>query len=669
MKIALLDLNHTTRGITNNRVPLGLGLIATYLRKTVEYKFDIKMFKDVKKAKITFKSWIPDIIGIALYSWNSELNLYIANSIKIINPKCVIIAGGPNLPLISKKKYKFLKNNNFIDICVAYDGEIPFTTIVKRIISGESIESIKTKPSAGTYSLDPNNDKLIESKEQPPRLDSLDDFGAVYAEGVFDEFLKDGFHPFVQTHSGCPFKCAFCHNSDDYYSSLIFQSPKIFKKDIEYLGKWFAGRHEIILYFANANMSLYKQDFAIAKIVREIQEKYDWPRFMKINSGKKPQKLLDLLSIIKYMPAIALQTLTPLVLKNINRVNIPFDEFCTFQQEILRRTGEMPTTELILSLPGETKETFLHSLKKVLNSGVQNVVIYTLMNLKGTPLATEEMSNRFKNKIQYRLIPRQFSTINGHKIFETEEVIISTKDMSFKDYLELREICFTVMSFFGSAELVPLKSLLLELKIDMAKWIFNIHSHISEYPDLLSIYKDFIKETREELFPTKEALIKCYSNPDNYQALISGIRGDNLIRKSKYIILSENYSSYLKLAINEARKLINEKLGNNNLDKLIDDLEQFLSYRNMKSILSGEILPTFQNITLTYDIPEWLKNPEGKKLLSEYKGLYSYKVKFSSDIRKKLNDFKEMNKEMSLSLQITYRDGLIRDFWPLWKKI
>ncbi|MFX1501110.1 MAG: hypothetical protein ACFFDH_09135, partial [Promethearchaeota archaeon] len=135
------------------------------------------------------------------------------------------------------------------------------------------------------------------------------------------------------------------------------------------------------------------------------------------------------------------------------------------------------------------------------------------------------------------------------------------------------------------------------------------------------------------------------------------------------IILSKNYSSYLKLAITEARKLINEKLGNSNFDKLIDDLEQFLSYRNMKPILSGEVLPIFQNIKLTYDIPEWLKNPEGKKLLSEYKGLYSYKVKFSSDIRKKFNDFKDMNKDMSLSLQITYRDGLIKDFWPLWIKI
>ena len=47
------------------------------------------------------------------------------------------------------------------------------------------------------------------------------------------------------------------------------------------------------------------------------------------------------------------------------------------------KTGETSTTELILCLPGETKKSFIETLKTVMNSGVQNIVIYTLMKLKG----------------------------------------------------------------------------------------------------------------------------------------------------------------------------------------------------------------------------------------------------------------------------------------------
>jgi len=50
MKIALLDLNHTTCGIHTNTVPLGLGLIATYLKKTVDHDFDIRRNNDFSES-------------------------------------------------------------------------------------------------------------------------------------------------------------------------------------------------------------------------------------------------------------------------------------------------------------------------------------------------------------------------------------------------------------------------------------------------------------------------------------------------------------------------------------------------------------------------------------------------------------------------------------------
>lgn len=666
MKIALLDLNHMTRGVHTNTVPLGIGLISRYLQGTIKSDFEIKMFKEPNEALAILTSWQPDVLGLAQYLWNSELNLYFAKLIKKINPKCLVIAGGPNLDLSESQRITYLKNHPFIDICVAYDGEIPFAEIIKRLLSGESKAGICGNPVAGSYSFDTESGKIIASALTPPRLKTLDVFGSIYADGFFDEFLDQGFHPFLQTHRGCPFTCAFCHTSDSYYSRMLFLSPDIFRKDLEYLGKRFAGRHDVTLYLANTNMSLFREDFAIAKIIREVKEKYDWPRIIGVNSGKDPKKLLEMLSIINFQPGIALQTLTPKVLENIKRKNISFADYISFQHEILEKTGETSSTELILGLPGETKETFLETLKTVLNSGVQDICVYTLMNLKGTLLSSEEYASRYGYLTRHRVVPRQFSIVQGEKILDTEEVIVGTNTLSFDDYLDLRGLCFTITIFFSSTELIPLKRFLLESGVDLAQWIFSIHNRLVEFPEIKSSFEAFISETRNELFLSREDLLEYFNKADNFEALRSGKLGDNLLRKYKCLVISNNFKVFLDLAVAEAKKLLTKKLGEKEADDILSDLVKFISTRDVKRALEDPNLIVNQKVYLNYDIPSWFSTSGNKSLLREFHGFFEYSVNSDESIGKKARDFVKMNKEHDLSLQILYRDGSIRYFWPKW---
>lgn len=574
MRIALLDLNHVTCGVHNNTVPLGLGLIATYVRRKINRKIEIKIFKDVKKSLLCFKKWKPDIVGITQYSWNSELNLFIAGLVKQSNPECLVVAGGPNLEMQDAGRVKFFKNYPFVDICVSYDGEMPFAEIIKLALSGVDSRRINKFHVAGAYSFDHNKNTIIASTQKPPRLNSLDVFGPLYINGLFDEFLDDGFHPFLQTHRGCPFTCAFCHTSDSYYSRMLFLSPEIFIQDMEYLGRRFSGRHDVVLYMANTNMSLFEQDFVIAKIIRKIKDKYDWPHIINVNSGKDPKKLLKMLSIIKFQPGIALQTLTPRVLKNIGRINIPFNEFVSFQREVLRKTGETSTTELILCLPEETKESFLVTLRQVLYSGVQNVVIYTLMNLKGTTLSLPEVARKYGYVIRHRVVPRQFSLIEGKMILDTEEVVVGTDTMSFADYLELRGIAFTATSFIGSVELMPLRRLLVEYDLDLSQWIFGIHGNLLRHEALKILYDGFICDTKNELFVDRSSLIRFFEKEENFNALVSGKFGDNLLRKYKFLLLAKHYREVLELAISEAGKLLAQRLGEKRSKDLLSDMSK-----------------------------------------------------------------------------------------------
>jgi len=333
----------------------------------------------------------------------------------------------------------------------------------------------------------------------------------------------------------------------------------------------------------------------IAKILRQTQDKYDWPRHIHVSSGDNPDKLFEVLSTLKhkYLPVVALQTLTPEVLKNINRRNISFERFVSLQNKMIHEIGESTVTELIVTLPGETKESFLTTVSSVLNSGVQNIVIYTLMCLPGAEISSRENESRYGFVTRYRLVPRCFSEIDNTKIFETEKVVVGSDAMSFEDYISLRELAFIITVFASSIEMFPIRKFLMDYGLDVAKWIFGIQIAISDYPELYSVYQSFSNETKDELFPSREALVEFFSRKENYELLLRGEYGDNLTRKYKTIMLSQHYASSLNLAFSQMYLLARKRLNTDTLDTISDDLALYLKTRDIAHIFisAGKYCP------------------------------------------------------------------------------
>ena len=73
-----------------------------------------------------------------------------------------------------------------------------------------------------------------------------------------------------------------------------------------------------------------------------------------------------------------------------------------------RKEGRTSACELILPLPGETKETFIKGLDNVINSNVSRISVYTLMMLHGTEFKNPEYRDKFKYKCKFRIVPLNF---------------------------------------------------------------------------------------------------------------------------------------------------------------------------------------------------------------------------------------------------------------------
>jgi hypothetical protein len=71
-------------------------------------------------------------------------------------------------------------------------------------------------------------------------------------------------------------------------------------------------------------------------------------------------------------------------------------------------------------------------------------------------------------------------------------------------------------------------------------------------------------------------------------------------------------------------------------------------------------------IRLKYDIPKWLQNTDESLRLENFHKPYTYMVNLTRETKVEMKNLVMMNKDIELSTQILYRDGTIRDFWPVW---
>ena len=120
MKIFIGDLVHKwdKKGVWT--FPLNIALIKAYAKKKLSEKnipIEIQLFKDPVNIIEKIKNDKPDIVALAYYVWNSELNRKIFEITKKYNKDCLTLGGGPNITSINanekgaRKFFDKQKNN------------------------------------------------------------------------------------------------------------------------------------------------------------------------------------------------------------------------------------------------------------------------------------------------------------------------------------------------------------------------------------------------------------------------------------------------------------------------------------------------------------------------------------------------------------------------------
>ena len=617
LKVYLCDLTHDTIILVSDTIPLNIGYVGSYAKKKHGDSVEISLFKYPNITIETIKKEPPDVLALSNYTWNSLLSEQVAKIAKSVNPKVITVQGGPNFPHQTELQLEFLKKRPNTDFHIELEGEVSFSNLLDRIIKyRRGDQELFHTPIDGCAFV--NKQGSIVKGTKPPRVQFLDDIPSPWLNGMLDKFFDGRLSPLIETNRGCPFKCSFCHTGNDYFQKVHMLSMERIRKELEYVGERAYKKKNTILHLADVNFGMFPRDREICEIISETQKKYQWPTTVVTSTGKNnKERVIDVTKILgnTFTITMAVQSMDEKVLSNINRSNIKLDHFVGVNKH-LQKEGRTSTGELIVGLPGETKESFKEGVKKIIDSGVNKITIYTLMMLYGTEFKNYKYRERFKMKGKFRIVPLNIGEYGGTKVFDYEEVCIENKDMSFEDYLEMRQLSLIAESIYNNQTFEVFFRYALTLGISRSDFLMQILSNLNLASKKINqIFSDFTKESKDELWESEEELVNYYQKEENYQKLLTGKAGGNLIYKYKSMNLAtamEDWTEYLTLLL---KNIVDEKYKKEIKPKS-QEIQMLAEYHKQRTwkFLDKSSSNTSLTMDSDYNFIEWLEQSESKPL-------------------------------------------------------
>ena len=622
INVYLADLTHETVTVSSDTMPLNVGFLSAYLQKHFHKELRIHLFKSPAELLQKIKEQTPHILGLSNYCWNFELSNLIFNHIKELNPKVTTVMGGPNFPKEHYAQESFLRSNASIDFYIIEEGELSYCDLVMKFMdTGRSLDRMKIDPIKGCLFISPETKCLI-SGGMYQRIKEIDDIPSPYLTGIMDKFFGSKLNPFIQTNRGCPYSCTYCHEGEKYYSDIKFFGIDRINEELDYIRN--RVKEQSVITIADSNFGMYKRDVEISRKIRDIQDSIGYPQFINATTGKnRPDLILEVMNTLKpgtLTMSASVQSLEPKVLENINRKNIEWGSYIKIQKQLHQLDPNyLSISDVILPLPGETKESHFMTLRKLINSGVDQILPYTLMMLEGTKLNTLSEREKYGIKTKFRVVPRSFGEYEGKKCFEIEEVGVAHKDMSFDDYKLCRKMALLIFLAYNKKNFKELIKYMKDKEVDVFKWILSgCDSSDKARPIIKEIFNGFIQETEGELWDSREELIEFYNSDKNYKRLLNGEIGGNLLQKYwvKGIIFNfEELANYLFDVALDLILTVSE-MSMEDQNSVILELNNIKRYilikRNNLFDLNDKV--NGGTVDFDFDIKNWEEGKKGRKL-------------------------------------------------------
>ncbi|MDC1122008.1 cobalamin-dependent protein [Nitrospinaceae bacterium] len=582
LKIYLADLIHD-RHFYNYCVPLNVGYIAATLNSRLGEDVETKIHKFPDDLISEMKASPPDILALSNYDWNVNLNQALIQIARKINPQIFIMMGGPNI----KKKPEGVKDfltEKPIDFYVVNEAEEAFSNVIEYILGSWPCDIKNTVISSGikfpnTAYLEKETRDLMLGEKPESALAKDIPFPSPWLAGLMDQFINNTKFPLqalIETNRNCPYQCHFCVWGDfDLNKIRIFDFNTVIE-ELRYVFK--KSEFNFNLWFADANFGILDRDIEFAEELRRLSDKYKKVGGVylaqakdSLNRNFEISKILGKLCI----PEFAVQTLTPGILEVSGRKNPSNEKIREYVAKVKENRNEV-YTDILLGLPGESKEQFIDSMAKVIDFGFHSASVADIRLLDGGVMNESEFREEFGIESGFRVIPSAYGEYDGIRVIEYEECIRKTMAMSTEDLLELRlfnanyfllyfiELGRPILDFIQKNGLHPIT-----LIADISK---NIDK--TNYPVLSEHVERFTKTAADEWYESPQEVNQYYLQPEMFNKIMKeGFPKLNYEYAAELLTRPDLRSEYMEWIGENIKKKLEGK------DSVIDELVSFCVQR------------------------------------------------------------------------------------------
>ena len=579
-------------------LPFVSGILCANAKKITRISENFKFHKFIfhpDTAENIIKNYykeIPHIAAFSLAVWNEQLSLKVA---KILKEKynTLIIFGGASCP---HDPVKYFHKYSFIDIAIRAEGEEAFNEVLLSYLNGKNDYS---KIANVAYREKKSNKCIINYKKIQFSRD-LDMYPSPYLTGEFDYLVPDGkehnYQVIIETNRGCPFLCTYCYwgrggNTIKYrYHSL----ERVFA-EID----WIAKKKIRWVYNADSNYGMHRRDIEIAQKVIESKLATNFPEKFRTTWGKNTSEqifnIANMLHIHDLGKGITLarQSNSKEALKNVKRDNIKLEAYSALEKKF--NDLKIPIyAEMIMSLPGETYDSWVDGLGSLLDSYVNNqVIVYPAEVYPNTELNEDAYRKKYGIKTkQIKLHETHCAPKDQKWLKETQEIVVGTYTMTREDWKKrnLFSVVLMVMHSFKASFYIMnyLKSEMNISSKNFLKFICN-RSNKTEHP---FIYKNFVKKVDDWTDAMLAGRGKAIFKPKYSDVYLD-------IEETIFLDISQNFEIFYKELKDLIKNLIGEKKWNENYEII----NEIFIYQNLRM---PRINMTNKKINFNYNIAEYM---------------------------------------------------------------
>lgn len=558
--VYLADLRHNYAGVlTGDCMPLGIAYLKAVMDRDLP-EVQSRVFAYPDRLWDTLRQGPPDVLMLSNYLWNEALSLCFARLAKRLRPDMLVVMGGPNIPQEPSRQIEQVAAHPEIDLYILGEGDFLATEVVRHFLdSGKSVKKMGEREIPSSIYRRPDGQLVCQSMWARRR--ELDQIPSPWLTGIQDEFFDGKLAPMIETNRGCPFTCTFCVQGDGWYTKVHYFPLERTKEEIEYVARrvkafcpWMG-----MLRIADANYGMFERDIEISGWIGEMQKRYGYPTFIDATTGKnRPERIIE--SVEKVSGALvvyqAVQSLNEDVLRNIKRSNVSLDAYEKIMIHV-RGRGLRSNSDLIVGLPGETLQSHVDAIHKLIDSGTNQMHNMQLVLLKGSELERLDVRRQFAFDPRFRLGPKNFGVYGGERAFDIEEVVVGTSTMSFDDYLQTRNYHLMSSVFWNDSWFEDAVVFAQKFGVKRSQWFDAMLPAMESGPEPVRRFlESFVTETTNELFPTREACVEFYSREENFKRLTEGEIGDNLMYRYRALASFHLWPEICKVAMDATRKLL-----------------------------------------------------------------------------------------------------------------